>query len=117
MREGSVTHDDYDAQSLEVVRQVGTALFMIWIDHLIRDDCMCIPLMNDRAIDLGDDVYNVARDSDQSHLSDCLTHAMVNARCRESPKRVLQADTIIVSCVEANFERTSWSSQRCHNFW
>ena len=34
VRDGSITLDDYDAQSLEVVRQVGTGLFMIWIDHL-----------------------------------------------------------------------------------
>ena len=30
-RDGSITLDDYDAQSLEVARQVGTDLFMIRI--------------------------------------------------------------------------------------
>ena len=32
--EGSITLDDYDAQSLEVARQVGTGLVMIMTDHL-----------------------------------------------------------------------------------
>ena len=44
VREGSITLDGYDAQSLEVARQVGTELFMIKIDHLIRDDYVCNPL-------------------------------------------------------------------------
>ena len=34
VRDGSITLDDYDAQSLEVVRQVGTGLFMIRTDHI-----------------------------------------------------------------------------------
>ena len=38
VRDGSITLDDYDAQSLEVARQVGSGLFRIRIDHLIRDD-------------------------------------------------------------------------------
>ena len=29
VREGSITLDDYDAQSLEVARQVGAVVFMI----------------------------------------------------------------------------------------
>ena len=41
---------------------------------------------------------------------------MVNARCRECPS-VLQAETIVVSCGLANFERTSWSTQRRPKFW
>ena len=51
VREGSITLDDYEAQSLEVARQVGTGLFMIRIDHLIRDDYVCNPLLNDLVID------------------------------------------------------------------
>ena len=47
VREGSITLDDNDAQSLEVVRQVGTVLFMIRIDHLIRDEFACNLLLND----------------------------------------------------------------------
>ena len=119
VREGSVTFDDYDAQALDVARQVGTGLFMIRIDHLIRDDNASNPLLNDLVIDLGDefDVDHVDRDSDQSNSSDCFTHAMVNARCGESPTSVLQAHTSIVSCGLASFERTSWSAQRCPKFW
>ena len=33
-----------------------------------------------------------------------------------SSREVLQADTIVVSCGLANFERTSWSTQRRHDF-
>ena len=61
--------------------------------------------------------YSAARDSDRSNSSDCFAHAMVNVRSREFPKSVLQADTIIVSCGLANFERTSWSTHRRHEFW
>ena len=49
VRDGSITLDDYDAQSLEVARQVGTGLFMMRIDHLICNDYVCNPLL----IDLG----------------------------------------------------------------
>ena len=64
VREGSITLGDYDAQSLQVARQVGTGLFMIRIDHLIRDGYVCDPLLNDLVIFLGDDpdVNSVARD-------------------------------------------------------
>ena len=80
VREGFITLDDYDAQSLEVARQVGTGLFMIRIDHLIRDDDACHPLLDDLVINFGDDpdVNNVVRDPVQNS-SDCFTHAMVNA--------------------------------------
>ena len=118
VRDGSITLDDYDAQSLEVPRQV-TGLFMTRIDHLIRDDYASNPLLNDLVIDRDDElgVNSAARDSDRSNSSDCYTHAMVNVRSREFPKSVLQADTIIVSCGLANFERTSWSTHRRHEFW
>ena len=80
---------------------------------------MCNPLLNDLVIDLGDEpgVNNVARGPDQPCSSDCFTHAMVNVRCREFQRSVLQADTMIVSCGLANFGRTSWSTKRCHKFW
>ena len=42
--------------------------------------------------------------SDQSMFPDCFTHAMVNIRWWEIPRNVLEADTIVVSCVLANFE-------------
>ena len=91
VRDGSITLDDYDEQSLEVVRQVGTGLFVIRIDHLIYID-FC---------ELG--VNSAVRDSDQSNSTDCLTHAMVNVGVCEIPRNVLQADTIVVSCGLANF--------------
>ena len=38
VRDGSITLDDYDAQSLEVARQVGTVLCMVRIDHLFTTE-------------------------------------------------------------------------------
>ena len=42
---------------------------------------------------------------------------MVDDSRRKFPRSLLQADTIVVSCGLANFECTSWSTQRCHKFW
>ena len=56
VRDGSITLDDYDAQSLEVPRQVETGLFMTRIDHLIRDDYASNPLLNDLVIDRDDEL-------------------------------------------------------------
>ena len=109
MRDGSITLVDYDAQSLEVSRQVGAGLFMIRIDHLMT--------LREILFDDELDVDSAARDSDPSNSCDCFTHAMVTSRSREFPKSVLHADTIIVSCRLANFERTCWSAHRRHEFW
>ena len=74
--------------------------------------------MNDLVIDLDDEpgIDSTARDSDQSNFSDCFTHAMVNVRSCEIPRNVLQADTIVVSCGLANFEQSSLSTHRRHEF-
>ena len=65
VRDGSITLDDYDAQSLEVVRQVGTGLFMIRIDHMIYDDYASNPLLNDLVTRFDDErgVNSAVRDS------------------------------------------------------
>ena len=55
VRDGSITLDDYDAQSLEVVRQAETGLFMIRIDHLIHNDYVCNILLNGLVIDFDDE--------------------------------------------------------------
>ena len=55
VRDGSITLDDCDSQSLEVVRQIGTGLFMIRIDHLIHNDCVCNPFLNDLVIVFDDE--------------------------------------------------------------
>ena len=82
---------------------------MMRIDHLTDNDCVCNPHLNDLVIDLDDKpgIDSTARDSDQSNSPDCFTHAMVNVRGCEIPRNVLQADTILVSCGLANFERAS----------
>ena len=67
VRDGSITLDDYDAQSLKVARQGGAGSFMIRIAHLVYNDCVCNPLLNDLVIDFHDEpgVDIAARDSDQ----------------------------------------------------
>ena len=66
---------------------------MIRIDHLVYNDYVCNPLLNDLVIDFDDEpgVNSAARDSDQSNSPDCFTHAMVNVRSCEIPRSVLQA--------------------------
>ena len=91
VRDGSITLDDYDAQSLEVVRQVGTGLFMIRIDHLIYNDYVCNPLLNDFIIDFDNEpgIDSTDRDPIQTNSPDCFTHVRVNFRGREIPRNVL----------------------------
>ena len=86
---------------------------------MICDDYASNLLLNDLVIDFDDElgVNSAARISDQSNSPDCFTHAMVNVRSCEIPRSVLQADTIIVSCGLANFEQSSWSTHRRHEFW
>ena len=55
VRDGAITLDDYDAESLEVARQMGTGLFMIRTDHLIRSDYASDPLLGDLVIDFDDE--------------------------------------------------------------
>ena len=85
---------------------------MIGVDHLMYNNYVRNRLLNDFVIDFGGvlGVDSAARDCDQSHFSDCSTHAMVNVRSCEIPKSVLQADTILVSCGLPNFEQSSWST-------
>ena len=80
---------------------------------------MCNPLLNDIVIDLDDEpgIDSTDRDPDQSNFSDCFPHAMVVFRRCEIPRKVLQADTIVVSCGLGNLEQSSWSSHRRHEFW
>ena len=49
-RDGSITLDDFDAQSLEVARQGRTGLFVIRIDHLKYNDYVRNPLLDDLVI-------------------------------------------------------------------
>ena len=69
VRDGSITLDDYDAQSLEVVRQIGTGLFTIRMDHLIYNDYVRNSLLDDLVIDFEDEpgIASTARDSDQTN--------------------------------------------------
>ena len=75
--------------------------------------------MDDLAIDFDDElgVNSAARDSDRSNSPDGFTHAMVNVCSFGILRSVFQADTIIVTCGLANFEQSSWSTHRRHEFW
>ena len=92
VRDGSMTLDDYDAQSLEVARQVGPGLFVVRIDHLTYDDNASNPLLDDLVIDFDDEpgVSGPDGDSDQSNSCECFTYAMVNVRSCEIPRSVLR---------------------------
>ena len=119
VREGSITLDDHDSQPSEVARQLGTGSFLMRIDHSVHDDYLCNLLLDDLVIDFGAKrgANNVTRGSDKPcFFFDCFTHAMIDDSCRVLPRSVLQADTIIVSCGQRNFECTSWSTQRSHKF-
>ena len=77
------------------------------------------PLLDDLVIDFDDDtgIDSTARDSDHTDSLDCFTHVMVNFRGCGIRRNVLQADTIVVSFGLANFEQSSWSTHRRHEFW
>ena len=77
------------------------------------------PFLDDLVIDFDDElgIDSTARDSDQTNSLDCFTHAMVNVRGCEVPRNVFQADTVVMSCGLANFEQSSWSTHRRHEFW
>ena len=120
VRDGSITLDDYDGQSLEVVRQVGTGLFIIGIDHLIYDDCVCNPLLNDflSSTSTTNLVLTARLEIQRKKILPIVSHMQWSIfRGREIPRNVLQADTIVMSCRLANFEQSSWSTHRRHKFW
>ena len=81
---------------------------MMRIDHLIRDDNARNPLLNDFFIDtdIESGFGNVDQDSDHANSFECFTRAMVNVRTPKFPRRVVQADTIVVRC-----------GLRRHAFW
>ena len=118
VHEGSITLDDFDSQSLEVARQLGTKSFLIRIESSVHDGHVRNSLWNYPVIDCDDEsvVNKVIRGSGKPCSSDCFTHAMIDDSCRVLPRSVLQADTIIVSCGLRNVECTSFSTQRSHKF-
>ena len=91
---------------------------MMRIDHLMYNDYVGNPLLNDLVFNFDDEpgIDSTARYSRQFNFPDCFTHAMVNVRGCEIPRNVLQADTVVVSCGLANFEQSSWSTHRRHEF-
>ena len=82
---------------------------MTTVDHLIYNDYVCNLLLNDIVINFDDEpgIDSTARDSDQTSSPDCCG----------IPSNLLQADTIVLSCGLANFEQSSWSTHRRHEFW
>ena len=98
--------------------QISGALSKWTHDDSGHDDYLCNSLLDDLVISSGTklDVDNVVRGPDQQRSLDCFTHAMKDDS-RMFPRNVLHADTIIVSCGLANFERIFWSMQRCQKHW
>ena len=89
---------------------------LVALSNSVHDVYVCNFLLDDLVISSGiePDVNNVARGPNQQRSLDCL--AMIDGS-RMFPRSVFQADTIFVSCRLANFERISWSMQRCHKIW
>ena len=88
---------------------------MMRTDKLGRPDYASNLLLGDFVKDF-DDELDVRRFRPIG-CSVCVTYPIVNVRRGEFPTSVLQADTIVASCELTNFERTSWSTQRGHEFW
>ena len=102
VRDGSITVFDYDAQSLEVVRSVGTCLFMNRIDHLRCNDNVRNNLLDDLIIDFDDErgIVCTARYSDQTNSLDCFTHGQCS-RLRGSEKcEICGRNTCAGNCSE-----------------
>ena len=94
----SITLDKYDLQSLKFAQQLETGPFLTKIDHSVHDGHARNSLLSDPVVfcDGESVVNNVIQGSGKPCPSDCSTHAMIGAV--RLPKRVLEADTIIVSC-------------------
>ena len=107
-------HDDYDPPSLEFAQQLETGPLLIGIDHSVHDGYARNCPLSDPVILYANEsvVVNVIQGSGKPCPSDCFTHAMIGDV--RLPRRVLEADTFIVSCGLENFERTSWSKQHTH---
>jgi len=130
VRDGTITLKDYDGQSLEVVRQIRTGLFMVRIDHLdkktyaeIEDQSLVKCLIQQPS--LVTPGWGIAKDDDSQQAA----HHAAIARWIETsptPERadqdqhayaltdVLEKDTIIVSCGMWNFEESNLSKGKCH---
>ena len=79
---------------------------MIRIDHLIHDDYVCNPLLDDPVTD----VNNAAR-VQTNRVLPIVSHMLWSMIAVVNFRGVwLQADTIVVSCGLANFEQSSWST-------
>ena len=112
----SITLDNCDSQPLALSQHLETGPFLIWIDHSVHDGYPRDSPLSDPVINYNDEsvVNNVIHGSGKPCPSDCFTHAMIGDV--RLPRRVLKAETIVVSCRLENFERTSWSKQHTHRF-
>ena len=98
--------------SIALARQVGTELFMIWIDHLIHDDFVILSSILVLSL-----MLTMLLEAQTNRVLLIVLHVQWSIIAgRIFPRIVLQADSIIVSCGLANFERTSWSTQILTNF-
>ena len=58
-RNGKVTLDDFEGQSLEVARDKGSGLLMIRIDHLFIEQYQTLPLRTLLLEQIGDDIPHI----------------------------------------------------------
>ena len=108
--DGSITLDDYDAQTLEVARQVETGLFMISIDHLGHHDDVCNFLLDDLVIDSGAEMSTMLLEAQTNRV----LSTVYDSR-RICPRRVFEDDTIVVSCGLENLNVLSGRSSTFRN--
>ena len=133
VRKGTITLDDYDGQSLEVVRQANTGLFMIRIDHLIYKQYFDFaPEHNMRCVLINPEEYDqscpytsyAAADDNSPSEGEEEGHGYVATKHirKHMPKgkrfnpECFDADTLIVTCGVLNFEESNYATQTSKEF-
>ena len=105
MRQGIMTLEDYDDNELEVVRQKGTGLFMIRIDHIKLDDYRD---KHNLRIHLTNTACGQAYDEDNNDAPYGFMGVRLNSKVFD--KDLLDAQVIVASCGGINFEMTGFSA-------
>ena len=122
VRKGTITMDDYEDQSLEVVRQAKTGLFMIRIDHLVAKQYdNFAPIHDMKGLLLGPsptaDTSSPSEGEEEDHGYVATKH---RSKYLEAGKpftpETLAADTLLVTCGVLNFEDSNYAKQTTKAF-